>query len=119
MLISIPTNGNKGYDDEVCQHFGQARYFTLYDSEKKEIKFIDNTSEHQGGTGLPPELMHSEGVEIMLCGGMGGRAIQMFSNYGIKVFTGMNGTVKNAIDLYENGKLKEADLSDSCKSPSH
>ncbi len=119
MLISIPTDGNNGLNDVVCSHFGQANYFTLYDSEKKDIKVIPNTSEHKGGTGLPPELLRDNGVNVMLCGGIGGRAIDLFNQFGIKVFVGAGGNVKDTIERFEKGELREATMDDGCQSHGH
>ena len=66
MKIAIPTNGDKGLEDEVAHHFGRALNFVIYDIENKDFKIFPNTSEHMGGEGLPPELLNEEGVNIML-----------------------------------------------------
>ncbi|MEZ5334621.1 MAG: NifB/NifX family molybdenum-iron cluster-binding protein [Methanolobus sp.] len=94
MKLCIPSMGQNGIDDAVGQHFGKVPYYTLYDTESKEVSVISNTSEHNGGTGLPPEIMAKESVDIMLCGGLGRKAVVMFEQYGIDVFIGATGSIR-------------------------
>ncbi len=44
----------------------------------------------------------------MLTGGMGGRAVQVFAQYGIEPVTGAAGTVRLALEHYLGGGLKGA-----------
>jgi predicted Fe-Mo cluster-binding NifX family protein len=75
---------------------------------------IQNTSDHMGGHGHPPELMAKEGVNIMVCRGLGRRAITMFEELGIDVYIGASGTVKNAVDAFRQNKLQRAGIGDAC-----
>jgi predicted Fe-Mo cluster-binding NifX family protein len=119
MKLCIPSMGQNGIDDTVGQHFGKVPFYTLYDTETKEATVIPNTSEHNGGIGLPPELMAKEGVDIMLCGGLGVKAVMMFEEAGIEVFSGATGTVKNAIDAWAAFKLAKATHDNSCSGHGH
>ncbi|WP_424353357.1 NifB/NifX family molybdenum-iron cluster-binding protein [Methanosarcina mazei] len=93
MKVCIPTKDNKGMDGTVEQHFGKAPTYTILDTETGEVSVIPNTSEHMGGVDLPPEFLRKNGVEIMLCGGLGYKAVKMFESCGISVFVGAGGTV--------------------------
>ena len=42
---------------------------------------------------------------VMLSGGMGGRAIQFFDQFGIQAATGATGTVRSALESYLGGEL--------------
>ena len=119
MKIAIPTMGNNGLDNVVSQHFGRAPTFTIVNTETDEVNVIDNTSQHTGGQGYPPEIMQNAGVEVMLCSGLGPRAITMFETFGIKVFVGASGTVKDAIDMWKKGKLPEATDANACREHRH
>ena len=114
MRIGIPVMDKNGYEYIIGQHFGRVPYFAIVDMEKKDISFIDNTSEHFGGMGAPPELLRSNNVEIMLCMDLGRRAIRMFEEFGIEVYVGAVGTVKNAMDNFNNGNLEEATDKNAC-----
>jgi predicted Fe-Mo cluster-binding NifX family protein len=119
MKIGIPTLGNKGLTEEVSPHFGRAPTFTVYDTDTKLVQVIDNTSEHMGGSGKPPEELARHNVEVMVCSGLGPRAIDMFESYGIRVFVGASGTVRDTLDLFEGGILQEATDENACKMHKH
>jgi len=114
MKICIPTNGNNGLNDYVGEHFGRVQTYTIVNLETNEVKVIPNTSQHMGGQGYPPELMAKEGVNILVCRGLGRRAISMFVDFGIDVYIGAYGKVKDAIDAFKHGELKKAGIDDAC-----
>lgn len=119
MRIAIPSNGHKGMDEEVCPHFGQAMTFTVYNTETKEIEIIENTSSHRGGTGLPPDLLADNGIDAIICGGVGRKAIELFAQRGIKVYSGAIDTVKDTLELWDVGLIKEASLDNACAGHHH
>ena len=119
MKLCIPSMGQNGMDDTVGQHFGKVPYYTLYDTESKEVSVIPNTSEHNGGVGLPPEIMAKEDVDIMLCGGLGRKAVVMFEEYNIAVFNGATGSIRDAISAWEENSLSEATQLNSCAGHDH
>ena len=114
MKICIPTIGDNVMNDHVGEHFGRVPTYTIVNLDTNEVKVIQNTSEHMGGTGYPPEIMAREGVNIMVCRGLGRRAITMFEDMGIEVYIGAFGTVKDAIEDFKQGRLQKAGLSDAC-----
>jgi len=117
--ICIPTMGNAGLDDRVSQHFGRAPTFTVVGMVTKEVKVLENKSEHFGGVGSPPEIVSNEGVDVLLCSGLGPRAIGMFEQLGIEVYVGVSGTVRDAIKAFQAGMLREATDKDACKMHRH
>ena len=114
MKICIPTMGENGLDNLVGEHFGRVPTYTIVELDTDEVKVIPNTSEHMGGQGHPPEIMAREGVKIMVCRGLGRRAITMFEELGIDVYIGASGTVRDAIDAFKQGKLQKASEADAC-----
>ena len=59
--------------------------------------------------------MFAEGVQVMIVGGLGPKAVQAFNQAGIDVFVGAAGTVRDAIDGWKEKMLARADLDNSCK----
>jgi len=114
MKICIPTMGENGLDNNVGEHFGRVPTYTIVDLDTDEVKVIPNTSEHMGGQGHPPEIMAREGVNAMVCRGLGRRAITMFEELGIEVYIGASGTVRDAIDAFKHGRLQKAGIGDAC-----
>ncbi|HIE31677.1 MAG TPA: dinitrogenase iron-molybdenum cofactor biosynthesis protein [Methanosarcinales archaeon] len=119
MKVCIPTAGKGGIDDHVGQHFGRAPTYTIVDTDTSEVEVIQNTGEHMGGTGLPPEFISKTGTHIMLCGGLGPRAIMMFEQFGIDVFVGAEGKVSDVVEAWKQGMLVEATDENACREHRH
>ncbi|MEA2008634.1 MAG: NifB/NifX family molybdenum-iron cluster-binding protein [Chloroflexota bacterium] len=111
MLIAISTETNNDLDSVVAHHFGRCPYFALVDMKEKEIQTIETIdnpyySGHQ--VGEVPKFIHNLKADVMLSGGMGRRAIQVFQEFGVGASTGATGTVRSALESYLNGELDEA-----------
>lgn len=104
----------KGMDAVVSDHFGKAPSYTLVDSETMEVKVFVNESDHNGGKGSPPEHISRYGAQVVLAAGAGAGAINKLNEYGIKVYLGSKGTVREAVDSWKAGMLKEADAKSAC-----
>lgn len=115
MKIVIPTNNKKGINDIVTEHFGRCNTYTFLDDKGEVIEIIDNTSEHMGGTGLPPELMKKHKANVLLCKGLGPRALNLCKQLGIDVYVCQVNTVKEMFDLWKNNKIKKAGFNDICE----
>jgi len=115
MKIVIPTNNKKGLDDVIAEHFGRCQTYTFLNEKGEILEIIDNTSEHNGGQGLPPELMKKHGANILLCKGLGSRALNLCQEFGIDVFVYQVETVKDIFELWKSNKLKSASTEDSCQ----
>jgi len=112
--LCIPTEGAGGLNGLVGEHFGRVPTFTLVDSDTGEVEVLDNTSEHMGGMGLPADLLVRAGAEVVLCQGLGRRAIQLLSEAGVSVCTGVSGTVAEAVAAWKGGTMAEAGDTDAC-----
>ncbi|MBN1923165.1 MAG: NifB/NifX family molybdenum-iron cluster-binding protein [Nanoarchaeota archaeon] len=115
MLIIVPTNDRKGLSAEVAEHFGRCRTYTLINEQGNVIKVVDNTSEHMGGKGLPPEIMREHKAEVLLCRGLGLRALKLCSQFNIKVYVSQADNVKEVFNLWKSKKLSIAGCNDACK----
>ena len=114
MKVCFPTMGTKGLDEVLGDHFGRVPTYTIVDTETGEATAIDNTSEHTGGMGSPPEIMKVAGVDVMVVNGLGKRAIMMFEEMGIMVHVGASGTVRDALNMYNAGALEPATDENAC-----
>ena len=113
--VCIPTAGSGGLDDRVGKHFGRVPTYTIYDAESGTVEVVDNTSEHAGGAGLPADILSSLGIDILLCSGLGRRAIGILSDNGIEVCVGQSGTAREAIEAWKGGRLAGASDEDACQ----
>lgn len=115
MKIVIPTNNKKGLKATIAEHFGRCNTYTFLDDNGKVVEIIDNTSEHMGGSSLPPELMKKHGANILLCQELGPRALNLCRDLGIDVYVCQARIVKEIFKLWKNKKVKKADLSNVCE----
>ena len=92
-------NGN------VFQHFGHTESFKLYEVNNKEIVKMQVVSSNGEGHGALAGVLSSYGVDVLICGGIGGGARNALSNVGIEIFGGVKGSADMAVIDYLNGKL--------------
>lgn len=108
MRIAISLQTDDGLDSVVAQHFGRCPYFALVDMEGNEVEaivVIDNPYYAGHQVGQIPQFIHGQQANVMLSGGMGGRAIQYFDQLGIETATGAAGTVRSTLENYLGGEL--------------
>jgi predicted Fe-Mo cluster-binding NifX family protein len=83
MRIVVPTDDKMGLNCRVAEHFGRCNTYTFLSENGSVVEIMENTSEHMGGRGLPPELMKKHGANILLCKGLGPRALNLCKEFGI------------------------------------
>jgi len=112
MRIAISAEDKNGLDSVVSPHFGRCPHYILVDvegQEAKAVQSVDNPYYGQHSPGMVPGFIHSQGVDVMLTGGMGYRAIGFFEQYGIEAVTGASGTVRYALECYLGSTLYGAE----------
>ncbi len=72
----------------LCNHFGHCEQFALIQLEGKEIKAQEHITPPPHEPGLLPRFLGDLGVNLIIAGGMGQRALGLFSERGIQVLTG-------------------------------
>ena len=111
MKIAITAENNNGLESMVAQHFGHAPYFILVDVEDGQVtatQSVANPFVNGHAPGQIPGFIQEQHADVMLSGGMGGRAIQFFEQAGIQAATGASGTVRQSLESYLGGALSEA-----------
>jgi predicted Fe-Mo cluster-binding NifX family protein len=104
MRIAIPTT-----DGRLAMHFGHCTQFALIDVDERSKRIIAEelveAPDHQPG--LLPRWLHEQGVNLVIAGGMGGRAVQLFAQNGIDVHLGAPSEPPSAlVEAYLNGTLE-------------
>lgn len=90
----------------VTEHFGHCPGFLIYTVEGTQIQgeeFIPNPGHKPG---FLPNFLADRGVSVILSGGMGQGAIEIFNERGVDVITGATGDAKTAVLKFLNGELK-------------
>ena len=116
MRICIPTIDNKEQFSEVCNHFGSAPYFIIYDSEANTYETVNNSdSEHEHGTCQPTLNLSEMNVDMVICKGLGRRAIQKLNEAGIRVCKADLIYVREIVQSLTETDFEEIDVSDACQ----
>ncbi len=111
MRIAISSEDNKGLESTVSGHFGHCPFFTIVNVDEKTIRDVQALENPFAQGHQPfeiPAFLQSQGVQVIMSGGMGGRAIDFFKQKGIEVITGCTGKVKESIENYLTGNTTDA-----------
>ncbi len=111
MKIAFSTSG-QDLNAPLDARFGRAPKFVIYDLDTDTFTVIDNrkTMDTAQGAGIQSaETVARSGVKAVVTGNCGPKAFRVLSAAGILIFNTAAATVRDALDLYRAGRLKEAD----------
>ncbi len=91
---------------QVFQHFGHTPGFAVFEVKDGKILSEKMLSSGSSGHGALATLLALEQVELLICGGIGGGAINALNDAGIKVVGGASGGVREAAQGYIDGTLQ-------------
>lgn len=100
MKIAVACQG-----EQVTEHFGHCENFMIFDVKNNEV--ITNQSIPNPGhkPGFLPNFLNDLGVNVIISGGMGSGAVEIFNEKNIKVITGAFGVAKDVVIAFLNGTL--------------
>ncbi len=101
MKIAIACEGKM-----VTGHFGHCENFNVYEVENNQIKTIKIYPNPGHRPGFLPNYLNDLGVNVIISGGMGGGAVDIFNEKGIEVIVGVQGSAEAAVNSYLQGNLK-------------
>ncbi|MFH2033324.1 MAG: NifB/NifX family molybdenum-iron cluster-binding protein [Candidatus Margulisiibacteriota bacterium] len=109
MKICVTSKGNK-LESDVDPRFGRCEYFVIVDTDTMEFEAFDNPSAMaMGGAGpQAAKMVHDRGAGAVVTGNVGPNASTTLEALKIRVYVGASGTVKQAVEDFKAGRLKEA-----------
>ena len=97
------------YDNgNVFQHFGKTESFKVYEVEDNKVVSSEVISSNGTGHGALAGLLANQGIEVLICGGIGGGAQTALADAGIELCSGAQGDTDKAVEAYLNGELVSA-----------
>ena len=97
------------YDNgEVFQHFGRTQFFKIYEVEDQKILSSEVVDSNGQGHGALAGVLAGYGVDVLICGGIGGGAQEALSNAGIEICAGAEGNTDAVAEAYLKGELENA-----------
>ena len=100
MKIAIPYENG-----QVFQHFGHSAQFKLYTAEEGRITGAEVVSTDGQGHGALVGFLVRNGVNVLLCGGIGGGAQMALDQAGIQLYGGVSGSADEAVATFLAGQL--------------
>ena len=93
-------------DGKIFQHFGHTKQFKIYETEEDKIVTSRLLDTKGSGHGALAGFLASEGVEVLICGGIGGGARNALAEAGIKLYPGAVGDADGQVASFLKGNLQ-------------
>lgn len=101
MIVALALENNEA----IAQHFGHCPIFRLVTVEDGKQVSAENMLSPKHQPGLLPRVLHERGVNVIIAGGMGGSAQDLFQQYGIETIVGVAGDAGDVIEEFIQGRL--------------
>ena len=102
MTVAVPTT-----QGGVSAHFGHCEQFMLFDISDGQVAGSRSLTPPPHEPGVLPRWLHEQGAHVIITGGMGQRARQLFDHYGITTVVGISsGSPDEVIQEYLKGTLE-------------
>ncbi len=92
----------------VDPRFGRALWFVVFDTESGNFAVLDNKEQVEAAQGAgvqAAQLVVETGAQALLTGRCGPKAFEVLDTAGVRVYSGISGTVAEALDAWDEGKL--------------
>lgn len=108
MKIVVSATG-PDLDAEVDPRFGRCQYLIFVETDTMDFEAQDNAASGAGGgAGIATgQTVVNKEAQAVLTGNIGPNAHNVLSQAGIQVMTGVSGKVREAVEAFKKGELKE------------
>ena len=97
------------YDNgEVFQHFGKTESFKIYNVEDNTVVSSEIIGSNGTGHGALAGLLAEQGINVLICGGIGGGAQAALTEAGIELCAGAQGNTDQVVEAYLKGELESS-----------
>ncbi len=92
-------------EGKIFQHFGRTEAFKIFDLEENRIRTEEIITTNGTGHGALAGFLKEQGVEALICGGIGGGAQAALEQAGIRLYGGVSGDADEAVRAFLDGTL--------------
>lgn len=87
------------YDNgQIFQHFGHTEQFKIYEIKEGKVASATVVDTNGSGHGALAGFLLENGVDVLICGGIGGGAQMALAQAGIQLFGGVSGDADAAVE---------------------
>ncbi|MCI1208207.1 MAG: NifB/NifX family molybdenum-iron cluster-binding protein [Treponema sp.] len=106
MIIAIPAD-ERNENTTVCMSYGRCPFYMLYDTDKKNSIFLENSAaQDPGGAGIKAsQLLVDKNVAVVLTPRCGENAAKVLNQAAVKIYKTVQNSAKDCIKAFEAGKL--------------
>lgn len=90
---------------QVFQHFGHTEQFKIYEVENGAVVSSEVVDTMGSGHGALAGFLQAQGVNTLICGGIGGGAQMALAQAGITLYGGVQGSADEAVAALLAGNL--------------
>lgn len=101
MRIAVAAMGT-----QVSDHFGHCESFLFFDTAESRITAVSSVPNPGHRPGYLPNFLADNGAQVIISGGMGGGAVDIFNERGMEVIIGVQGDARTAVETYLRGELE-------------
>jgi predicted Fe-Mo cluster-binding NifX family protein len=98
-------------ENQIDSHFGHCESYSVFtvsdNNEIAEVRKVESPRECGCKSDIA-SVLASDGVTLMLAGGIGAGAINVLNNSGIEVIRGCSGNASEVVKLYLSGLVKDS-----------
>lgn len=108
MRIAVTSTG-KDLDANTDPRFGRAAYFIIVNPETMKYETVENSQNlnlPQGAGIQAGKTVIENKADVLVTGNCGPKAFKVLQSAGVKIFTGAQGSVSDAVLQYKNGELE-------------
>ena len=88
---------------QIFQHFGHTEQFKIYEAADGKIVHAEVVDTNGSGHGALAGFLMQNGVDTLICGGIGGGAQAALAEAGIKLYGGVSGDADAAVNALLSG----------------
>lgn len=101
MRVAVTTENN-----QVFQHFGKCQLFTIAEVEDGKLLSTSFLDANGSGHSALAVLLKQQGVDLLICGGIGQGAKDALAAQGVQLICGVSGSVSDVLAAYLNNTLQ-------------
>ena len=101
MKIAVAAMGTS-----VAGHFGHCENFIMFETADGKIISQESIPNPGHRPGFLPNFLADNGAEVIISGGMGGGAVDIFNQRGVEVVVGIEGEARTAVEAFLAGELR-------------